>query len=216
MFGFMLDERLGKWAFWFFNIGFYVCFMPQYALGLMGMTRRIYTYPAGLGWTVPNFISTIGAYMMGIGFLFIVWQVIYSIKYGERDVTGDPWDGRTLEWSLPSPAPHYNFATIPTIQGRDAWWMAKQGELDKKDFLPEKDDIKPIHMPKNSGRPFILSLSFFIIGLGLVFGVIPFDVIGGLGVAFCMFRRSFEYDTDYYVPVDEVVHTESALGRLQG
>ena len=117
MFGFKLDERLGKWAFWFFNIGFYVCFMPQYALGLMGMTRRMYTYPAGLGWTVPNFISTIGAYLMGIGFLFIVWQVIYSIKHGERDLTGDPWDGRTLEWSLPSPAPHYNFATIPTIQG---------------------------------------------------------------------------------------------------
>ncbi|WP_051375328.1 cbb3-type cytochrome c oxidase subunit I [Alicyclobacillus pomorum] len=216
MFGFMLDERLGQWGFWFFNIGFYVCFMPQYALGLMGMTRRIYTYPAGLGWTVPNFISTIGAYMMGIGFLFIVWQILYSIKHGKRDVTGDPWDGRTLEWSLPSPAPHYNFATIPTIQGRDAWWMAKQGELDKKDFLPDKDDIKPIHMPKNSGRPFILSVSFFIIGLGIVFGVIPFEVIGGLGVAFCMFRRSFEYDTDYYVPVDEVIHTESALGRLQG
>jgi cytochrome aa3-600 menaquinol oxidase subunit I len=216
MFGFLLDERLGKWAFWFFNIGFYVCFMPQYALGLMGMTRRIYTYPAGLGWTVPNFISTIGAYLMGIGFLFIVWQIIYSIKYGERDVTGDPWDGRTLEWSLPSPAPHYNFATIPTIEGRDAWWMAKQGQLDKNAFLPKKSDIKPIHMPKNSGRPFILSICFFIIGIGLVFGVVPFDVIGGLGVAFCMFRRSFEYDTDYYIPVDEVIHTESALGRLQG
>ncbi|WP_051375649.1 cbb3-type cytochrome c oxidase subunit I [Alicyclobacillus pomorum] len=216
MFGFLLDERLGKWAFWFFNIGFYVCFLPQYALGLMGMTRRIYTYPAGLGWTVPNFISTIGAYLMGIGFLFIVWQVIYSVKYGERDVTGDPWDGRTLEWSLPSPAPHYNFATIPTIEGRDAWWMAKQGQLDKNAFLPKKSDIKPIHMPKNSGRPFILSICFFIIGIGLVFGVVPFDVIGGLGVAFCMFRRSFEYDTDYYIPVDEVIHTESALGRLQG
>ncbi len=216
MFGFKLDERLGKWAFWFFNIGFYVCFMPQYALGFMGMTRRIYTYPAGLGWTVPNFISTIGAYMMGIGFLFIVWQILYSIKHGKRDLTGDPWDGRTLEWSLPSPAPHYNFATIPTIQGRDAWWMAKQGELDKKDFLPEKSDIKPIHMPKNSGRPFILAICFFIIGIGLVFGVIPIAVIGGLGVAVCLFRRSFEYDTDYYIPVDEVIHTESALGRLQG
>ncbi len=216
MFGFKLDERLGKWAFWFFNIGFYVCFMPQYALGLMGMQRRMYTYPAGLGWTVPNFISTIGAYLMGIGFLFIVWQVIYSIKHGERDLTGDPWDGRTLEWSLPSPAPHYNFATIPTIQGRDAWWMAKQGEVDKKDFLPKKSDIKPIHMPKNSGRPFIISICFFIIGIGFVFGVIPIAVIGGLGVAVCLFRRSFEYDTDYYIPVDEVIHTESALGRLQG
>jgi cytochrome aa3-600 menaquinol oxidase subunit I len=216
MFGFLLDERLGKWAFWFFNIGFYVCFLPQYALGFMGMTRRIYTYPAETGWTMWNLVSTIGAYMMGIGFLFIVWQIVYSIKYGERDLTGDPWDGRTLEWSLPSPVPHYNFATIPVIEGRDAWWLAKQGEIDKKVFLPAKDEIRPIHMPKNSGRPFILAVSFFIVGLGLVFGVVPFDVIGGLGIAYCMYRRSFEYDSDYYIPVDEVVHTESALGRLQG
>ncbi|WP_051322233.1 cbb3-type cytochrome c oxidase subunit I [Alicyclobacillus contaminans] len=216
MFGFLLNERLGRWAFWFFNIGFYVCFLPQYALGFMGMTRRIYTYPSGLGWTVPNFISTIGAYLMGIGFVFMVWQIIYSIKYGERDLTGDPWDGRTLEWSLPSPAPHYNFATIPTIQGRDAWWLAKQGELSKADFLPAKDELKPIHMPKNSGRPFILSLWFFVLGLGLTFGVVPMDVIAGIGIAYCLFRRSFEYDTDYYIPVDEVIHTESALGRLQG
>jgi cytochrome aa3-600 menaquinol oxidase subunit 1 len=216
MFGFMLDERLGKWAFWFFNIGFYVCFMPQYALGLMGMTRRIYTYPWETGWTTWNLVSTIGAYMMGIGFLFIVLQVLYSIKYGERDLTGDPWDGRTLEWSLPSPVPHYNFATIPVIEGRDAWWMAKQGEIDKKVFLPDKNEIKPIHMPKNSGRPFILAVAFFILGLGLVFGVVLFDVIAGLGIAYCLFRRSFEYDSDYYIPVDEVVHTEAALGRLQG
>jgi cytochrome aa3-600 menaquinol oxidase subunit 1 len=216
MFGFMLDERLGKWAFWFFNIGFYVCFMPQYALGLMGMTRRIYTYPWETGWTTWNLVSTIGAYMMGIGFVFIVLQVLYSIKYGERDLTGDPWDGRTLEWSLPSPVPHYNFATIPVIEGRDAWWLAKQGEIDKKVFLPEKSEIKPIHMPKNSGRPFILAVAFFLLGIGLVFGVVLFDVIAGLGIAYCLFRRSFEYDSDYYIPVDEVVHTEAALGRLQG
>ncbi|MCL6452989.1 MAG: cbb3-type cytochrome c oxidase subunit I [Alicyclobacillus sp.] len=215
MFGFMLPDKLGKWAFWFFNIGFYVCFLPQYALGFMGMTRRIYTYPSGLGWTVPNFISTIGAYAMGVGFIFMVAQIVQGIIERKLDVTGDPWDGRTLEWSLPSPAPHYNFATIPTVSGRDVWWAVKQGELPKSSLFPAKKDVKPIHMPKSSGRPFILSVFFFIGGVGLVFGLLPLDIIAGLGVAFCLFRRSFEYDTDYYIPVDEVVETETTLGRLQ-
>lgn len=215
MFGFMLEERLAKWAFWWFNIGFYVCFMPQYALGFMGMTRRIYTYPSGLGWTVPNFISTIGAYMMGLGFIFMVAGIAYSIRHRKPDLTGDPWNARTLEWSLPSPAPHYNFATIPTISGIDAWWMAKEGESPKELLMPDKNNLKPIHMPKNSGRPFIFSVFFFIVGLGIVFGVVPLDIIGGLGIAYCMIRRSFEYDTDYYIPVDEVIHTETALGRME-
>lgn len=214
MFGFLLDERLGKWAFWFFNIGFYVCFLPQYALGFMGMTRRISTYPAGLGWAVPNFVSTIGAYLMGIGFLFLVVEILYSFRHGERDLTGDPWNGRTLEWSLPSPAPHYNFAVIPTITGRDAWWMVKQGKAKKSDLLPEKKHIKPIHMPNNSGRPFLMAVAFFVGGIGLVFGSLPLDILGGLGVGYTLLRRSFEYDTDHYIPVDEVVRTETALGRL--
>lgn len=215
MFGRMLDSKFSRWAFWLFNIGFYVCFMPQYALGFMGMTRRIFTYSAGLGWATPNFISTIGAYLMGLGFLFMVVDIVQSFRVGARDLTGDPWDGRTLEWSLPSPAPHYNFATLPKITGRDAWWAAKQGDVAKTDLLPDKTRLRPIHMPKNSGRPFIMAVFFFIAGVGLVFGVLPLDIIGGLGVAYTMFRRSFEYDTDYFIPVDEVVHTETELGRLQ-
>ncbi|QSO55365.1 cbb3-type cytochrome c oxidase subunit I [Alicyclobacillus curvatus] len=215
MFGVILDSKWSKWAFWLFNIGFYVCFMPQYALGFMGMTRRIYTYSAGLGWTAPNFISTIGAYMMGVGFVFMVVDIVHSFVKGQRDLTGDPWDGRTLEWSLPSPAPHYNFATLPKITGRDVWWAVKQGELPKTDVLPDEKRLRPIHMPKNSGMPVIMGVFFFIAGVGLVFGVLPLDIIGGLGVAFAMFKRSFDYNTDYFVPVDEVVHTETALGRLQ-
>lgn len=212
MFGFKLDEKLGRWAFWFFNIGFYVCFMPQYALGFMGMTRRIYTYPVAAGWTGMNLVSTIGAYLMGIGFLFIVIEVLYSIKYGERDLTGDPWDGRTLEWSIPSPAPHYNFAVIPTVDSRDAWWEMKQksGGYVK----PAPEDIKPIHMPKNTGRPFIMGVLFFIAGFGFVFNWFIIAALGLLGVGICLILRSFDYDTDYYVPVDEIKHIEAAHGRL--
>ncbi len=213
MFGFKLDERIGHWAFWTFNIGFYVCFMPQYALGFMGMQRRMYTYPATMGWNTLNLISTIGAYIMGIGFLFIVIQVLYSIKYGERDLTGDPWDGRTLEWALPSPAPHYNFAVIPTIESRDAWWELKeQGR--QEELRPAAGDIAPIHMPKNSAKPFLMGLSFFVTGFGFVFTVIPIAILGLAGVAALMVARALEYNDEYYIPAEEVRETEAALGRL--
>ncbi len=213
VFGFMLDVRLGKIAFWLFNIGFYVCFMPQYALGFMGMQRRMYTYPTDMGWGTLNFISTIGAYIMGLGFLFIVIQVIYSIKYGARDKTGDPWDARTLEWSLPSPAPHYNFAVIPTVTERDMWWELK--ERRETDRLKLKSEmIAPIHMPKNSGRPFLMGVSFFIAGFGLVFDWIPIAVLGLIGILLSLILRAFEYGDEHTIPADEIRETEAALGRL--
>jgi cytochrome aa3-600 menaquinol oxidase subunit 1 len=210
MFGFKLDERQGKLAFWLFNIGFNVCFFPQYFVGLMGMTRRIYTYPAGLGWTPYNFISTVGAYMMGVGFLIMVYNIWYSVRNGERDVTGDIWNGRTLEWSISSPAPHYNFARIPEVDDVDAWWHMKQ----RKRKQPwELRPLKPIHMPNNSGRPFIMSIWFFIAGFGLVFEWYWMGIIGLLGVLYCMVKRSFEYDDHHYIQVDEIERTESAAGR---
>ncbi len=214
MFGFILDERLGRVAFWLFNIGFYVCFMPQYQLGFMGMTRRMYTYPTGLGWTTLNVISTIGAYLMGIAFIVIVVEVVYSAFLGERDTTGDPWDGRTLEWSLPSPVPHYNFARIPTVHSRDAWWVEKQARKQGTvvDEAPP-EPFKAIHMPKNSGRPFIMAMCFFVGGFGLCFYWYWVGILGLVGVLLCLLFRSFEYDTDYYIPAEEVEHTEAALGR---
>jgi cytochrome aa3-600 menaquinol oxidase subunit 1 len=215
MFGFKLDERLGRFAFWFWQIGFYVCFMPQYALGFMGMTRRIYTYPADLGWGPLNFVSTVGAFLMGTGFIIQVWQILYSIKYGERDLTGDPWDGRTLEWSIPSPAPHYNFAVIPHVKGPDVWWTMKQERKKEARVQVDPAEIKPIHMPKNSGLPFIMSLFFFIAGFGLTFNWFWMGAVGLLGVGLCLILRSFDYDTDYYIPAEEVRRTEASLGRLK-
>ncbi|GAA4719765.1 cbb3-type cytochrome c oxidase subunit I [Brevibacillus fulvus] len=212
MFGFSLNEKLGKWAFWFWNIGFYVCFMPQYALGFMGMTRRVYTYGWDLGWAPLNIISSIGALLMGIGFIFQVWQISYSIKHGERDKTGDPWNARTLEWSIPSPAPLYNFAIVPEVKGQDAWWIMKE-EM-KNGEEPKKAELEPIHMPKNSGIPFIMSVFWFIAGFGFTFTWTWMGVVGLIGVGLCLFARSFQYDTDYYIPVDEVKRTEASLGRV--
>ncbi|GGE14122.1 cytochrome ubiquinol oxidase subunit I [Marinithermofilum abyssi] len=212
MFGHMLDERMGKWAFWLFTIGFNVCFFPQYPLGLMGMTRRMYTYPEGLGWDGLNLLSTIGAFMMGVGFLIIAYSIYWSARYGERDTTGDPWNGRTLEWATTSPAPVYNFAHIPKVEGQDAFWLMKQKrKKGKKEKTPE---LKRIHMPKDSGRPFVFSFFWFVAGFGFVFEWHLIGFAGLLGVLACMLLRSFEYDDHYYIEVDEIKRTEAAAGRL--
>ncbi len=149
---------------------------------------------------------------MGAGFIFQVWQIAYSIKHGERDTTGDPWNGRTLEWSIPSPAPFYNFAVIPQVKDTDDWWLTKEAMADGT-AKKEKVHLEPIHMPKNSGIPFIMSVFWFIAGFGFTFGWVWMAVVGLIGVAMTMWARSFQYDTDYYVPVDEVRRTEASLGR---
>ncbi|CAH8771164.1 cbb3-type cytochrome c oxidase subunit I [Paenibacillus dendritiformis] len=210
LFGFTLNERIGKWAFWFWNIGFYVCFMPQYVLGLMGMTRRLVTYGWDKGWWEMNLVSTIGAVLMAIAFLLQVWQIVYSVKYSPKDTTGDPWNGRTLEWSIPSPAPHYNFATLPQVSSQDEWWEEKQRRArGEQPSIPPK--LEPIHMPRNSGIPFVMSMFWFTAGFGFVFDWVWMTVAGLAGVAVCMLVHSFNYNTDYYIPVEEITRTEAAL-----
>ncbi|MFF2484227.1 cbb3-type cytochrome c oxidase subunit I [Paenibacillus sp. NPDC058071] len=212
MFGFKLHDGIGKWVFWLWNIGFYVCFMPQYALGLMGMTRRFNEYNFDMGWQPLNVVSTIGGFIMGLAFLFQVWQIAHSIKFLKKEKTGDNWDGRTLEWSTPSPAPVYNFARLPVVTSQDEWWEEKQRIANggaPKPLAP----LEPIHMPKNSAIPFIMSVFFFIAGFGFVWGWTWMIIPGLLGVAICMLARSFSYDTDYYIPVDEIERTEAAALR---
>ncbi|AWB43586.1 cytochrome ubiquinol oxidase subunit I [Paenibacillus sp. CAA11] len=210
MFGFKLNDYWGKWAFWFWNIGFYVCFMPQYALGLAGMTRRISEYSWDTGWGPLNLISTIGAFLMGLGFIFQVVQIATSIFKHQKDVTGDIWDARTLEWSTPSPAPEYNFAVIPHVHDVDDWWETKQRRAKGIPEAPQPQ-LEPIHMPKNSAIPIIMSLFWFVAGFGFVFGWWWFYVPGMIGVLLCMLARSFSYNTDYYIPVDEIKRTEAAI-----
>ncbi|CAM4328684.1 cbb3-type cytochrome c oxidase subunit I [Paenibacillus alkaliterrae] len=210
MFGFRLHEGLGKWAFWFWNIGFYVCFMPQYALGLMGMTRRVNEYNFDMGWQPLNVISTVGAFLMGAAFIFQVWQIAHSIKFYKKEKDGDAWDGRTLEWSIPSPAPLYNFARLPQVTHQDDWWEEKQRITAGEPAKPLAP-LEPIHMPKNSGIPFIMSVCWFTAGFGFVWDWKWMIIPGLIGVAVCMLIRSFSYDTDYYIPVDEIERTEAAL-----
>ncbi len=213
MFGYLLSERQGKWAFWFFLIGFWVTFFPQYLLGLKGMTRRIYIYPHGLGWSPLNLISTLGAYAMGIGFVILVYSVVYSWRHREPDLTGDPWDGRTLEWSLPSPAPEYNFAVLPEVTERDAWWEMKQEGRSGK---VRAEDIGAIRMPRNTPVPFLLGMSFFVAGIGAVFSWWPIAIAGMLFVIALLVSGWFEEHDHHDIPAEEIRRTEAALGRLEG
>jgi cytochrome aa3-600 menaquinol oxidase subunit 1 len=213
VFGFKLNERIGKLAFWLWNIGFYLTFMPQYALGFMGMTRRVYTYGWDKGWFEMNLVSTIGAVIMGIAFIVQIWDITHSIKHMRRDTTGDPWDARTLEWSIPSPAPLYNFATLPQVTAQDDWWERKL-RMEKGEKATTDAILEPIHMPKNSGIPFIMSMCWFFAGFGLVFDWLWLTIPGLIGVAACMIAHSFNYDTDYYIPVEDVERIEAAIRKV--
>ncbi len=211
MFGYMLNERQGKWAFWFFLIGFWVTFFPQYLLGLEGMTRRIYIYPRGLGWSLPNLVSTLGAYAMGIGFVILVYSIVYSMRHRELDLTGDPWDGRTLEWSIPSPAPEYNFAVLPKVSSRDAWWATKHAGARGVAV----DEIGPVAVPRNTGAPFMLGLCFFVAGFGAVFSWWPIAVAGLAGILSLLVAGWLREPDDHLFSADEIRRSEAALGRLK-
>jgi cytochrome aa3-600 menaquinol oxidase subunit 1 len=177
----------------------------MYFLGLMGMTRRIYTYSAGLGWTPLNVVATIGAVLMGIGFIVLCYNVYYSARYGERDMTGDPWDGRTLEWATASPPAHYNFPITPEVTDLDAYWVMKKNG---NGFEVKEEQLKPIHMPSNSGRPFLISIAFFFAGFGLVFKWFTLAIVAAVFIILGLILRSFDDDDGYYISVDEIKRTE--------
>ncbi|KWU59961.1 MULTISPECIES: cytochrome aa3 quinol oxidase subunit I [Priestia] len=212
MFGHKLNERIGKWSFWFFAIGFNICFLPQFFLGFAGMPRRVYTYGAEEGWTGLNVLSTIGAVGMAIGFAILVYNIYYSFRYAKRETSGDAWNGRTLEWATTTAvAPHYNFAQIPEVKGLDAFWLMKE---EQKKGKKQKIEYKKIHMPSNSGRPFIMSSFFFVSGFGLVFELWWMAILGVIGVFACMIIRSIrsnQEDKGYYVSVEEIKNTEQKV-----
>ncbi|WP_019003895.1 cytochrome aa3 quinol oxidase subunit I [Cohnella laeviribosi] len=208
MFGHKLNEKIGKWCFWLFMIGFNVCFMPMYFLGLAGMPRRIYTYDPESGWFSLNFVATIGAFLMGAAFILLVYNIYYSIRRQKPEVSGDPWDGRTLEWATDGAIPpHYNFAVIPKVTGLDAFWrLKKEKQRERID-----DAILPIHMPSHSGKPFMMSVFFFISGFGLVFEWFWMGIVGAVGVLVIMILRSLECDKGYYVSVEEIKRDLSSI-----
>ena len=126
MFGFMLSEKIGKWAFWFIAIGFNVTFFPMFFTGLDGQARRMYTYSEASGYGPLNLLSFAGAIVLAIGFALIVYNVYYSTRYASRNISSDPWNARTLEWATHSPVPSYNFAKTPQVDSIEAFWDHKK------------------------------------------------------------------------------------------
>ncbi|WAA12490.1 cytochrome aa3 quinol oxidase subunit I [Fervidibacillus halotolerans] len=213
MFGYKLSEKIGKWHFWLFNIGFNVTFFPMFFLGLNGAVRRAYTYSAESGFSTLFLISAIGSIFLAAGFAALVYNIYWSFRHAERNVGNDPWgSGRTLEWSIGSPAPHYNFATLPEVKSIDAFWYMKK---EKKGLELRKSDIKPIHMPAKSWIPVYMGAAFFVFGFVLVFEWHILSVIFGLSVLAGLAFRSFDYDSGYYVPVEEIIETEKWRGEIK-
>ncbi len=170
-FGFKLHEGLGKAAFWFWIIGFYVAFMPLYWLGLMGMTRRMqhYDVPAWQPWLI---VAAVGAVLIAIGIALQVAQLVVSIRsrVALRDRTGDPWNGRSLEWATASPPLLFNFAVLPSVEGEDAYWGTKQRAQAEAKAVTEPD-YADIHMPRNSATGFICAFFATILGFALIWHI---------------------------------------------
>ncbi|CAM3820286.1 cytochrome aa3 quinol oxidase subunit I [Mesobacillus thioparans] len=210
IFGFMLNERIGKWSFWFIAISVCLTFFPMFISGLDGQARRMYTYSESTGFGIWNTISLIGALGLAVGFILIVYNIYYSTRYAPRNIGSDPWDARSLEWATKSPVPEYNFALVPHVNSSEAFWDAKKNG---HNLFPGK--LEKIHMPNNSGLPFIMSSFFFVFGFAMVFSMWTLAIISLIGIFATMLYRSFEKDHGRYITVDEIKETEKKLGGIK-
>jgi cytochrome o ubiquinol oxidase subunit 1 len=209
-FGFKLDRFWGKVSFWCWVIGFYIAFMPLYLLGLMGVTRRLRHFddPSLQIWFV---IAALGAALIACGIVAFIVQIVVSIMNRDalRDVDGDPWQGRTLEWSTSSPPPAYNFAFTPIVHDHDAYWdMKNQG------YVRPTDGYRPIHMPKNTPAGIILAGLAVVCGVALVWYVWWLAALSFVGLVGYAIFHTFNYNREFYIPVQEVADTEKARTLL--
>lgn len=214
IFGFRLHEKLGVYAFWCWIIGFVFAFVPLYALGLMGATRRLNTYDASLGWQWLFIVAGIGACIIALGIGFQLVQVVYSIiKRKELAVGSDPWNGRTLEWSTPSPVPVYNFAIIPQVDSRDQFWTNKQlAKSGKK--TAQKIIYSPIMLPKNTGIGLIIAVFAFLFGFAAIWHIVWLAGAALVGVIACIIVRSLQEETEYYISAAEVTAIENSTRKV--
>jgi cytochrome o ubiquinol oxidase subunit I len=203
-FGFRLHEGLGKAAFWCWLVGFYVAFMPLYAAGLLGMTRRMqhYDVPEWRPWLI---VAALGAALILAGIVFQILQLAVSIRDREqlRDETGDPWDGRSLEWATASPPPAFNFAVLPTVSGEDAYWALK-----KRAAEPAEPQYRAIEIPRNSPTGFVCAFFATVMGFALIWHIWWMVALGAIGAfaTFVVFAwRDHDEDT---IPADEVARID--------
>ena len=194
--GRLMDETVGKINFWLMFIGMNIAFFPMHFLGLDGMPRRIVTYDSDMGWNLWNLVSSLGALLVALSVLVFMINVIRSYRKGE--VAGaDPWDARTLEWSIPSPPPEYNFAQIPVVHDRDAFWAQKREGVRAVPVAGGSEE-HDVHLPQPSYWPFVVSVGLLIAGYGLIYLgnnnpiAIAVAVIGTFIAMFAVYAWSFE------------------------
>jgi cytochrome o ubiquinol oxidase subunit I len=205
-FGFTLDARLGKAAFWCWLVGFYLAFMPLYALGLMGMTRRL-QHIADPGWRPLLMVADLGAFVIFLGILCMIAQLIVSIRTREtrRDLTGDPWNGRTLEWATSSPPPAFNFAVMPEVETIDAFWEMKRTGKARIERAYE-----PIEVPLNSATGFITAFFAVMLGFAAIWHIWWMAIAGLLAVAVTAMAFGWRDNREQEIPAAEIARTERA------
>ena len=206
-FGFTLNERLGRYSFYCWFVGFFMAFMPLYILGFKGMTRRLNHYD-NPEWQPYLLVALAGAALIMLGIWFLLQQVFVSVRQRKQnqDVTGDPWDGRTLEWAISSPAPFYNFAHVPHVEELDQFWEDKQsGKAYKR---PAK--YEDIHMPKNTGAGVYIGLFGLVMCFALIWHIWWLAIAGFVGMIGAFIARAYDRDVDYWVPAAEVERIENA------
>ncbi|UZK65890.1 cytochrome o ubiquinol oxidase subunit I [Sphingomonas sp. M1-B02] len=205
-FGFKLDPWWGQVGFWGWVIGYWVAWTPIYIVGLMGTTRRVRHFddPSLQIWFV---IAAVGAVIILIGILGFVMSIVMGVVRRDqlRDTTGDPWNGRTLEWSTTSPPPAYNFAFTPVVHDLDAWY-------DMKDRGHERPaaGYRPIHMPRNTGTGVIVSALALAVGFAMVWYIWWLAALSFVALIVVSIAHTFNYDRDYFIPADEVAREERA------
>jgi cytochrome o ubiquinol oxidase subunit 1 len=210
-FGFTLNEFWGKVSFWCWLIGYWLAFTPLYMLGFKGMSRRLnhFDHPE---WAPYLIVAEIGAVLVGLGILSTLIQIAVSIRDRKknRDLTGDPWDARSLEWSTASPAPFYNFARIPQITSLEQHWDDKQ--LGRSGAIT--DVYEDIHMPKNTSAGFVIAVFGFGLCFALVWHMWAVAGVCLIGAIVSFLARAYNRDVDYYVPASTVARMEAERHAL--
>ncbi|MBZ9907967.1 cytochrome o ubiquinol oxidase subunit I [Mesorhizobium sp. BR115XR7A] len=207
-FGFRLHEGWGKAAFWVTLVGYMLVFVPLYIVGLLGMTRRLQHIDMDL-WAPWLVVAAFGVLVMIIGAALQIMQLVVSIRHRDklRDETGDPWDGRSLEWSTPSPPPAFNFARLPHVENEEPYWTIKQRGIEEQGAETEAA-YEPIEMPRNSPTGFVTAFFSTLIGFALIWHIWWLAIVGFIGAYATFVVFAWRNHGDYEIPADEVARID--------
>jgi len=204
-FGYRLVESWGRATFWFWLVGFWVAFTPPYILGLMGVTRRVSHFEDP---TVRPFfiVAAFGAVLIAAGIASFLMQLYVSFRRRDelRDLTGDPWDARTLEWATSSPPPQYNFAFTPVAYEIDAWW-----DMKKHGYQRPLSGFAPIHMPANTAAGFVIAMLCTLLGFAMIWHMWPLAIGSFAAIVLATIVHTFNYQRDYWIPAADVAAVEA-------